>query len=459
MRGPCNRTSTRTPPSGRFGPENTDSLRRTRLRIGRPDSTSAGLGRAHTCIGGQDAPRRCQDTSLSRPLPPVLLAILRWRYVFLCAWLLYCAGLLAGRKGGIGADWAQLNFGVHLLFTGEDPRTNGPGGGLHVFATAPTLHMGPLSLVGAAAFTFLFPDSGRVAAALFMIALGPLVLLLVERTAVRARGLRSALDEPRVALVTLLSGAAFLFAWADLGFSWGRLDEVLAISAAAAALWFVVNRNPLLAGTAVGLAIGSKSWGVLVLPLLAGLPWRHALRAAVLAVAIAVTIWLPFVIADSGTIDSIRATMAVGVDPASGARLLGLDLYQDPPDWYRPVQTVVALGLAALAVARGRWVAALLLAVGARLALDPSVVDYYTAALVFAALAWDLFGGRRPLPIWGLPTVFAFYIVPELISAPRAEAVARLALVSVAAMAVLGAPKTVLRRPGGHAPADRAAVT
>ena len=344
-------------------------------------------------------------------------------------------------------DWATLNFGVQLLFKGEDPRADGPGG-LHVFATEPRLHVGPLSLVGAAAFRLVFPGSGNVGAALFMTALGPLVVLLAERAALRARGLRNALDEPRLALVTLISGAAFMFAWADLTFYWGRLDEVLAICGAAAALWFVVNRNPLLAGAAIGLAIGSKAWGILLLPLLAGLPWRHALRAGTLAVAIAVTVWLPFVIADSGTIDSIRATVGVGLDPASGARLLfGLDVYQDPPDWFRPVQTVLALGLAALAVARGRWTAALLLALGARLAIDPALVTYYTAALVFAALVWDLFGSRRPLPIWGVATVFAFYTVPELFSEPRVEGIARIAVVLAAAVVVLGAPKGWLRRP------------
>ena len=280
-----------------------------------------------------------------------------------------------------------------------------------------------------------------------MTALGPLVVLLAERAALRARGLRNALDEPRLALVTLLSGAAFLFAWADLTFYWGRLDEVLAICGAAAALWFVVNRNPLLAGAAIGLAIGSKAWGILLLPLLAGLPWRQAFRAGALAVAIAVIVWLPFVVADSGTIDSLRATVGVGLDPASGAHLLGLDAFEDPPDWLRPVQTLVALSLAALAVLRGRWAAALLLAVGARLALDPAVVTYYTAALILAALIWDLLGGRRPLPIWGLATVFAFYTVPELISAPRAEGIARIAVVVAAAMVVLGAPKGWSRRP------------
>ena len=190
-----------------------------------------------------------------------LLAVLRWRYALLCAWLLYWSG----RKLVQGSDWPLLNLGVELLFKGRDPRYEGPGW-LHVFATEPALHMGPLSLVGAAAFRVLYPGTGAVGAAVFMCALGPLVVLLVERATLRARGLRDALDDPLLALVTLVSGAAFLVAWADVAWAFGRLDEVLVICGGAATLWLLVNDNPLLAGAAVGLSIGAKPWGVFLLP-------------------------------------------------------------------------------------------------------------------------------------------------------------------------------------------------
>ena len=186
--------------------------------------------------------------------------------------------------------------------------------------------------------------------------------------------------------------------------------------------------------------------GVFLLPLLAALPWRQAFRSGGSALAVAAVIWLPFVLADAGTIDAGLATAGVSVYPGSGPHLLGIETWTAAPDWLRPVQTAVALALAALAVVRGRWAAALLLAVGARLALDPAVIPYYTAALIFAALIWDLFSGRRPLPIWGLATVLAFYAVPALISAPRAEGLARVAVVIAAAVIVLGAPKGWYRR-------------
>lgn len=351
----------------------------------------------------------------------------------------------AGRELYQGADWPWFNLGTQLLFKGEDPRIDGPGG-LHVFATEPRLHMGPLSLVGAAVFRTLYPGDGRIGAALFMCALGPVVILIAERAALRARGLRNALDEPMIALVTLVSGGAFLFAWTEVTWAYGRLDEFMVICGGALALWFAVNRHPLLAGATVGLSIGAKSWGVFLLPILAALPWRQALRACLLAVALGAVAWLPFVLADAaGTIDSLRATEAVRVVPGSGAHALGVDLGL-VPDWLRPVQAALALALAALAVVRGRWAAALLLAVGARLALDPGVIAYYTAALVFAAFVWDLFGGRRPLPIWALGTLVAFFSVPELIADSDARGLARVGIVVAAIVVVLAAPKAWLHR-------------
>lgn len=388
--------------------------------------------------------------SVSERLRPAFFQVLRWRYVLLFAWLL----VAAGRKPFEGLDWSWLNYGSELLFGGDfscppdspscapTPIADGPGG-LHTFATEPRLHMGPLSLVAAAIVKTVYPGDGRLGAMLFMCTLGPAVIFVVERAAVRARGLRDAMEEPLLALTTLVSGAAFLFMWADVTWSWGRLDEFLVICAAAAAIWLAVNGNPLLAGIAVGLGIGAKSWGVFLIPLLAALPWRQALRAATVALVVAAAVWLPFVIADFGTIDAARA-LGVQIIPGSGAHAVGFEL-GPAPDWLRTVQAALALGLAAFAVMRGRWGAALLLAVGARLALDPSPIGYYAAALVFAALVWDLLGSRRPFPIWGLATFVAFHVVPRVFDDPEVGGVARIAIVAAAITVVLGAPKAWLR--------------
>lgn len=377
---------------------------------------------------------------MSDRLRPALFQLLRWRYALLWAWVVFAAG----RKPFLGIDWDWFKVGTDLLFRGSHPSADGPGG-LHVYATEPFLHMGPPSLVAAEAVRGIYPGDGRIGAVLLMCALGPVVVLVAERAAVRARGLRDALDEPLLAVVTLVSGAAFLYFWVEATWAWGRIDEFMAIGGAAAALWFIVHRNPILAGVAVGLSIGAKSWAVFLLPVLAGLPWRHALRAGAVALAVAAAMWLPFLLADSGTIDALQATEGVRVRPASGAHVLGIELGAIP-DWLRPVQAAVALALAVLAVVRGRWAAALLLAVAARLALDPSVLTYYAAALLFAALVWDLLGSRLPLPIWGVATFAVFYGVARVFEDPQAQGLAQIAIVIAASVVVLGAPKAWLRR-------------
>lgn len=367
--------------------------------------------------------------------------LLRLRYALLTAWLV----IAAARKPFGAIDWGWFIDGTDLLFRGDYANADGPGG-LHAYATEPALHMGPLSLLAAGAFRFLYPGDTKIGAAVLLSALGPLVVLVAERAAVRARGLRSALDEPRLAVVTLVSGAAFLYGWADVAWLWGRIDEVMAICGAVAALWFVVNANPLLAGAAIGVALGSKSWALFLLPLLAGLPRRDALRAAALALAMGTAVWLPFVLADSGTIDAIRADTALRVRPDSGLHALGVDVGLTP-DWVRPVQIAVALALAGFAVIRGRWGAAVLLAIAARLALDPATISYYAAALVFAALIWDLLVSRVPLPIWGISIFVAFYGVPRLLDDPEAQGLARIAIALAAAVVLVGAPKPWLRQP------------
>lgn len=383
---------------------------------------------------------------------PLLLGLLRWRFAVLWVWLIYLVGR---RPTDQGIDWDWFTYGVGLLFRGEYqdvptfyPPTPDPDGtgGLYTYATEPRLHMGPLSLLAAGALIGLYPGDGLIGAALLMSALGPALVFAAERAAVRVRGLRRALDEPLLMTVTLLSGATFLFFWVDTAWSWGHLDEVLVISAAAGGLWFVGSGIPVGTGVAVGLAIGAKSSGVFLLPLLAGLRRRQALLAGAVAFIVAAASWLPFVVADLATIDAARGDAQIAVQPGSGAHALGLDL-GPPPRWLRPLQTAVALGLAAVVVARGRWAAAFFIAVAARLATDPAIYPYLTAGLMFGALVWDLLGSRFPLPIWTLASAAAFHGVPRVFDDPDAHGLARVALAAAASAVALGAPKAWTREP------------
>jgi hypothetical protein len=279
---------------------------------------------------------------------------------------------------------------------------------------------------------------------------GPPLVWLVERAAIRSRGLRDALEEPMLALVTLVSGAVFLVTWFAAAWYWAHPDEVLAVAASAVVVWAVAARRPLVAGAAAGLAIGAKSWTVVLLPLLLCLPRREALRSIAVAVALAAAAWLPFVVADPGTLHALRASVDNLAD--SGLRVLGVHS-GGTPGWLRPTQAVAGLALATLAVVTRRWGAALLAAVGVRIAIDPATYSYYTPALVFAGLVWDLTGRRRPIPLWAPATYVALEVVPRLGHDAHVSGAVRLA-VGLAAGALVVA--LALRRPRSAVSAARA---
>jgi hypothetical protein len=119
--------------------------------------------------------------------------------------------------------------------------------------------------------------------------------------------------------------------------------------------------------------------------------------------------WLPFVLADGGTIGGGSYTQAV--DPASALAALGVHAHL-MPGWVRPAQVLTGLALAALVARRGHWGGALAIALAARLALDPQVYGYYTLTYLTAALALDLVAARRPLPLATAATYLAIQVVP-----------------------------------------------
>lgn len=366
---------------------------------------------------------------------PVLLQralslLVRFRHPLLWLWL----GFVVARNGpGRGVDWFAFFHGSRLLF-GYVPNPFGEGvGGLHIYANYPQFHGGPLSLLAAGFFRVVFADA-RFAAMLAAVALGPLLILVVERAAARARGLRDAAEEPLLALVTLVSGAAFLRGWVIACWVYIHVDEVLVVAGAAAAVWCVVAGHAIPAGVAIGLSIAAKSSGVLLFPLLASFRRRQALQAAAAAVIVGAAAWLPFYAADPGTFEA-SGHGNVGIFPASGLRVLGVDA-ANTPDWVRPTQVALGLVLGFLAVRRGAWEGALLVAFAARLAIDPSTSGYYTAPLAFAALVWDL-SGRRPLPIWAPLIVATHVLVPRLGAGADVEGAARFAVALAAILAVL----------------------
>ena len=84
------------------------------------------------------------------------------------------------------------------------------------------------------------------------------------------------------------------FTWAKLG-GYGHLDDALTLTCAVAAQHEARAERPLRAGLAIGIAIISKPWGVIFLPLTLATRKRD-LRSPIVACALAAVVWLPFIV-------------------------------------------------------------------------------------------------------------------------------------------------------------------
>ncbi len=121
-------------------------------------------------------------------------------------------------------------------------------------------------------------------------------------------------------------------------------------------------------------------------------------RGGVAILAVLAAAWLPFYLADPGTMSrrALHHPQYAHLRPAHsrGHRRRG------PRPGTGQAQVLLGWALGAVAVWRRRWPAVILLGVGARIALDPGVHGYYTAGVMVGALIWDTIGARRPWPVW-----------------------------------------------------------
>ena len=373
----------------------------------------------------------------------------------LSGWTAAWFAILA-RHGGIA--WIFFVKGSSLLFTGNYNGHNRPGF-LHLYANYPGFQIGPLAFGVAQVIRNLVPGQpvgpyqGVVLAQLIMSAMGLLTLVIIRRIALLAR---PELAGRRDFLLTFLAGGAvFMIAWTELAVAYGHLDDSLALLLAAAAVLAAIQGHPVLTGLAIGLAADAKPWALIFLPVLlltggmsrwrtrdqAGLPvraslpgWATSTASAFVAIAAA---WLPFFIAEPGTVRALHYTIVNMPDSALHA--LGVNNLQTP-HWDRQAQILVACVLALIAIGRRRWPAALLLGAGARIALDPGVHGYYTASIMVGALLWDLLGNRRPLPIWTLISFGALNLVPLLTASHPLRGDFRLLLVAAFSIVILASP-------------------
>ncbi|MEY9872000.1 hypothetical protein ABH931_001474 [Streptacidiphilus sp. MAP12-33] len=305
-------------------------------------------------------------------------------------------------------SWHYFSHGSALLFGGAGAN---PPGGLHLYANYPGLQIGPFAFVCAQLLRSIGPDNGVVAGQLAMTAAGLLVLHTLERCVVTARP--DLLRRPAALRRTLvLGGGVFLVVWESLAVHYGHLDDALALLCAVLAVRALLADAPAAAGLCLGLAVDAKPWALAFLPLVLAAPRIRRRHVAVYAAVTVLLAWLPFVLADPGTLSATQ--YAIVNEPSSALRALGVGT-AGTPSWDRLAQLVVGCGLGLWAVVRGRWEAVLLLGVGARIALDPGVYAYYTAGLLVGALCWELLGLRHPVPIWSLTAFAGLHLAPGLV--------------------------------------------
>jgi hypothetical protein len=337
-----------------------------------------------------------------------------WHWPVLIAWT---ALWFSAKAAHGGQSWHFSVQGAQLLWEGAG--SHQAAGGLNLFANYPRLQSGPLTFALAEPITWLAPHNGLVAAELVMTLLGLLVLYAVERAAFAVRP-----DVPasRIRWTVLGGGALLVPLWALTGVGYAHFDDVLALTFAALAVWAAAERKAVLVGVCVGLAVDSKPWAAAFLPLLFAVPGSIRIpggdrrRAVLVCLALVVAAWLPFMMADPNSLNA--ATFTIVNVPDSALRALGV---HDPrtPGWDRSAQIVFGCLFGSLAVWRGRWPAAVLIGVCARIALEPNDYAYYFAGLLLGALCWDLLSARRPQPLMTLSVTVLVFALPSIGVSPQ----------------------------------------
>ena len=366
-----------------------------------------------------------------------------WPWLVLWPWAL---AWVAFQVGMAGQSWHFFAQGGRLLFA------NAPGAGLQLYATHPDLQIGPLALGVSGMLRAIGPGNGESTAIAAMSLTGPLVLAAVWRLVPAA--------ERRSRSRLLLAGLLFLPVWTELTTHFAHIDDLMALGFSVAALHAVTRRHPAWAGLALAAAADSKPWAAAFVVLLLALPRRQWLTALAAFTGGIAVVWLPFLLADPRTVAAVTR-FTIPNDRSSALRVLGV---MDPrtPWWDRSAQLLLGLAGGAVAVRRGRWPAVLLVAVAARILLDPGVYAYYTAGALLGTIVVDLVVTRWRVP-WATVTaallLYAARFTHALIPFSLHQlGILRLIFAVGLPVMVLGIPGWwVARRPGRHARGQAAA--
>jgi hypothetical protein len=315
--------------------------------------------------------------------------------------------------------WHFFDDAARLLI-GRGP--SGEASGLRLYADHPDLQFGPLSILLALPFALLGETVGQWAAMVVTAGAGlAAYALILSGVEVMLPSGRRIADSAMI-----FGGALAVITWGDIAVRTAHFDDAVALVALAAALrWCALDRGRPTA-LALAVAAAAKPWALMFVPLALVPSGLHRGRRIVLVAVVVAATWVPFVLADSATLD-VRDFRIVN-DQTSVLRALGID---DPmtPLWVRPLQVVGGFLVVAAVVLRGRWPAALACGLAWRLLLEPGAHRYYTAGVVLALLFVELAARPRRLPF--VTAVAA--LVLELTALPDAPArlgsLARLAIV------------------------------
>jgi hypothetical protein len=359
--------------------------------------------------------RPTQDPSRRRRLPEWLSdgAGPVWVAMAVC-----CTALAVAR--GLSRDavsWHSFVQGTHVLFSES---------ALHLFSAHRVLQIGPVTyLVISPAVWVVHGAGGRVVAMMLVAAAG--VVLLGQ-----VRALAPAADRA-AARRFALAAAPVCVVWTQLAVTYTHPDDALALLFGVVATRLTASGRPVAAALAIGLAADCKPWALAFAALLvAGQRRRLATLTCGVTVAVA---WLPFALGDPHS--TAAATFRIANVASSSLRVLGVASPTTPP-WDRPAQIALGIGLGLLAVRRGRWPAVLLLAVCARLLLDPGTKTYYDAGLLAGSAVADVMLTAGTVPVLTLSALLLF-------TAPRSiDAVAPHVYGVVRTVYLLGAIGAVL---------------
>ena len=252
------------------------------------------------------------------------------------------------------------------------------------------IYRGPVALLFAFPFSHASLAVGWVAASTVCMALGLVTIRCVEQTA-EVVGIGTQRDRQRAVLI---GGVFLLFAWSLPGAEYGHADDVIVLTCTALAARALANGRWLWASIAIGVAIDTKPWAALALPLAAACSGRR-FRGVVAVIVTGLVIWIPFGLFTHGGVDFASLDLPVFAD--SDLHYLGVAV-GSTPSWPRALQLVTAVALGGYAVTKRRWYLVPAIAFAVRINLDPETWPYYMTGAVFGLFMWD---AVRPARVWG----------------------------------------------------------